>query len=77
MTVETVFEVNSRWTALGRRYSRNRVKSDRLDSRAVALFVHREGDSLPPIAADDVTAILKLLSDKRDAAMAEATRLRN
>jgi len=74
---ETVFEVNTRWTALGRRHARKQDKSDRLDAHAIALFVHREGETLHEIAADDVTAILNLLSTERDATLAEATRLRN
>ena len=74
---ETVFEVNTRWTALGRRHARKPDKSDHLDALAIALFVHREGDALHAVAADDVTAVLNLLSTERDAALAEATRLRN
>jgi len=74
---ETIFEVNSRWTALGRRGSRKPDKTDRLDARAVALFVHREGNTLSAIVADDATAVLNLLTGERDAALAEATRLRN
>ncbi|MEK7215935.1 MAG: transposase, partial [Chloroflexota bacterium] len=31
---ETVYEVNARWTAQGRRVARRRGKTDRLDSRA-------------------------------------------
>lgn len=72
-----VYEVNSRWTAAGRRSARKPDKTDRLDARAVALFVHREGRDLPRIAAEDETAILNLLTIERDSAIAEATRLRN
>ena len=36
---EAVFEINPRWTAAGRRRARKPGKTDRLDARAVALFV--------------------------------------
>src|SRR5262249_11111703 len=36
---ETVYEVNSRWTAVGRRTARKPGKSDALDAEAVALLV--------------------------------------
>jgi transposase len=72
-----VYEVNPRWTAEGRRRARKTEKSDRLDARAVALFVWREGASLPPVGADDDTATLQLLVTERDDLVAEATRLRN
>ena len=74
---ETVFEVNSRWTALGRQVARRRDKSDRLDARAVALFLWRESSGLTPLAEDDDTALLDLLSTERDDVIAEATRIRN
>src|SRR3954452_8394239 len=38
----TVFEVNARWTAAGRRRARRPGKRDGLDARAVALVVCRE-----------------------------------
>lgn len=72
-----VYEVNARWTAAGRRQARSRGKTDALDARAVALFVWREVATLSPLAADDETAILELLVTEREAAVAEATRLRN
>ena len=74
---ETVYEVNARWTAQGRRQARRPGKSDALDARAVALLVWREGTSLPQVAAEDDTAILDLLTTERESALAEATRLRN
>jgi transposase len=74
---EQVFEINARWTAAGRRSARRTDKSDRLDAHAVALCLHREGDRLPQVTADDVTAVLELLSVEREATVAEATRLRN
>src|SRR5207248_4088721 len=74
---EAVYEVNARWTAIGRRSARKSDKTDRLDARAVALFLHREALELPPVTADDETAILDLLATEREAAIGEATRLRN
>jgi transposase len=74
---ETVYEVNPRWTADRRRRARKPGKSDRLDAHAVAKLVHEEAASLPCVAADDDTAVLDLLVTERDAALAEATRLRN
>lgn len=74
---EAVYEVNARWTAAGRRSARKPDKTDRLDARAVALFVHREAVDLPQIAADDETAVLNLLTTERESAVGEATRLRN
>jgi transposase len=72
-----VYEVNARWTAVGRRSARKPDKTDRLDARAVALFVYREGIDLPPVAAEDETVILNLLTTERASAIGEATRLRN
>jgi transposase len=74
---ETVYEVNPRWTADRRRRARKPGKSDRLDAHAVAKLVHEEAATLPCVAADDDTAVLDLLVTERDAALAEATRLRN
>jgi transposase len=70
-----VYEVNARWTAAGRRQARRQGKNDRLDARAVALFVWREA-GLPAVAADDEAAALDLLATQRDDAVAEGTRLR-
>src|ERR1035437_4151152 len=72
-----VYEVNARWTAIGRRSARKPDKTDRLDARAVALFLHREALELPQVAAEDETAILDLLATERESAIGEATRLRN
>lgn len=74
---ETVYEVNARWTASGRRRARRPGKTDGLDARAVALFVRQEAPSLPRVLLDDETAILDLLVTQREAAVAESTRLRN
>jgi transposase len=74
---EVVYDINPRWTAQGRRRARKAGKSDRLDAQAVALLVWRETASLPPVAAEDDTALLDLWVTERDGALAEATRLRN
>lgn len=74
---EDVFEVNSRWTALGRKSARSVAKTDVLDAQAVAATVLREAGALPKVTADDVTVILGLLVSERDSAIVEATRLRN
>ncbi len=74
---ETVYEVNPRWTAERRRGARTRGKSDRLDAHAVAKFVRDEAVTLPRITAEDATVVLDLLVTEREAALAEATRLRN
>ena len=74
---ESVFEVNPRWTAAGRRRARKSGKSDRLDAHAVAKLVRDEGSSLPRVAAEDETTVLDLLVTEREGMLAEATRLRN
>jgi transposase len=74
---ELVHDVNARWTAKERRQARNRSKTDRRDAQAIALYVWREGKTLPAVAADDDSAVLEVLVKQRDAAVAEATRLRN
>lgn len=74
---ETVYEVNSRWTAERRRSARKPGKSDRLDAHAVAKLVREEATALPRVAGEDETAVLDLLVTEREAALAEATRLRN
>ena len=74
---EVVYEVNSRWTALGRRRARKRDKTDRLDARSVANTVRQEATALPRVGEEDETAILDLLVRERENAMAEVTRLRN
>ena len=76
-TGETVYEVNARWTAQGRRRARKPGKTDRLDARAVALLVRQEASTLPRVHAEDDTAVLDLLTSEREAAIVEGTRLRN
>lgn len=72
-----VVEVNPRLTATMRRGSRPRGKSDRLDALAVARVVQQEGAALPTVVPEDATAVLAVLVAEREAALAEATRLRN
>jgi transposase len=74
---ETVYEVNPRWTADQRRRARKGGKSDRLDAHAVAKLVRDEGSSLPQVTLEDEATLLDLLVTEREAALAEATRLRN
>jgi transposase len=74
---ETVYEVNPRWTAMGRRSARKPGKTDHLDAHAVALLVRQEASALPLVHAEDDTAVLDLLTSEREAAIAESTRLRN
>jgi transposase len=73
----TVYEVNARWTAAGRRRARRPGKTDRLDAQAVARFVRQEAPHLPRVGADDATAVLDLLTNEREAVLTETTRLRN
>jgi hypothetical protein len=62
---ETVYEVNPRWTAQGRRRARRMDKTDLLDAHAVATWVWKEGDTLHQVAADDETVLLDLLVTQR------------
>ena len=74
---ETVFEVNARWTALGRRSARKPGKTDKLDARAVALLARQEAQTLPRVLKEDTSAILALLTTEREGAIGEATRVGN
>jgi transposase len=74
---EIVHEVNTRWTAQERRRARNRSKTDVRDAQAIALYVWREGAHLPTVTAEDEATVLEVLVTQREAAVAEATRLRN
>ena len=74
---QTVYDVNPRWTALRRRSARKPGKTDKLDARAVALFVRQEAPDLPLVHSEDETALLDLLTTERESAVAESTRLRN
>jgi transposase len=73
----TAFEVSPHWTTRLRRSNRRQGKSDRLDVRAVARCVCEEAPKLPLVHAGDDSVVLDLLSTEREAAVAEATRLRN
>jgi len=74
---EAVYEINPRWTAAGRQRARKPGKTDRLDARAVALFVRQEAPLLPVVQLEDDSAILELLSTERDQVLAEIVRIRN
>jgi transposase len=74
---ETVYEVSPRWTAEARKSARRPGKSDALDALAVARLVLGEAATLPVVGAEDETAVLDLLTTEREAALADATRLRN
>jgi transposase len=73
----TVFEISPHWTTRLRRSNRRQGKSDRLDARAVARCVREEAPRLPLVHLEDDSVILDLLSTEREAAVAEATRIRN
>ncbi len=74
---ESVYEINTRWTALGRRRARRPGKTDRLDARSVAAFVLQEAPDLPRVGLEDMTAVLDLLTSEREALRTETTRLWN
>jgi transposase len=74
---QRVYEVNPRWTALGRKRARKSDKTDRLDARAIAQMVRQEEEGLPAIQQEDQTTLLDLMTTERERALAEATRLRN
>jgi len=74
---ETVYEVSPRWTAEARTRARTPGKRDALDALAVARLVLGEAASLPVVGAEDEPAVLDLLTTEREAALADATRLRN
>jgi transposase len=74
---ETVYEINPRWTAASRSRARRSGKNDVLDAQAIARLVHQEAPRLPRIQADDITAVLDLLTSQRETALTEARRLGN
>ncbi len=74
---EPVFEVNSRWTASGRRSARKGEKTDALDATAVARTVRMEGSALPRVQPDDESSILSVLTTERDELIRESSRIRN
>jgi transposase len=58
---EEVYEVNPRWTAEMRKRSRKRGKSDRLDARAVAGLVWREGSDEGKTAREALRALKRYI----------------
>ena len=74
---ETVYEVNPRLTAQGRRRARKQDKSDRLDAQAVACVVLRDGPQLPVVVAEDEAAVLDVMTRERDRLKSQVDRLRN
>ncbi len=74
---QRVYEVNARWTALGRKRARKSDKTDLLDARAIAQMVRQEEEGLPAIQQEDQTTLLDMMTTEREQALAEATRLRN
>lgn len=73
---QQVYEVNARWTALGRKRARKSDKTDLLDARAIAQMVRQE-EGLPAVQQEDRTTMLDMMTTERERALAEATRLRN
>jgi transposase len=71
------YDINPRWTAESRRRSRHPGKNDRFDALAVARYLREEAAGLAPLAPEDDTTVLDLLVSEREAALTEATRLRN
>jgi len=74
---ETVDAVTARGTAQTRQTARRRGQTERRAAQAVARVVLSQEEPLPPLAADDAAAVRALLTTAREAALAEATRLRN
>ena len=74
---ETISAVNPRWTADHRQRARKPGKSDRLDAHADVKLVRDADAPLPQVTAEDEAAVLDLLVTEREAALSEATRLRN
>lgn len=74
---EVVFEINPRWTAMVRIHARQSDKTDRLDARAVALFVRQEAPDLPGVGVEDETVARDVRTCEREDAVSESTRLQN
>lgn len=74
---ETVYEVNPRLTAQGRRRARKQDKNDRLDAQAVARAVLRDVPELPEVVLEDEAAVLELMNRERDRLKSQVDRLRN
>ncbi len=74
---ETVVDVPSALAARARVLQRGHGrKSDGIDARSVAIVAQNRND-LPPVRPDDRTAVLRLLSDRRDELTAERRRTVN
>ncbi len=74
---ETVYEVNPRLTAQGRRRARKQDKTDRLDAQAVACVVLRDASQLPEVVMEDEATVLELMNRERDRLKSQVDRLRN
>ena len=74
---ETVYEVNPRLTAEGRRRARKQDKNDRLDAQAVARVVLRDASDLPAVVIEDEAAVLELMNRERERLKSQVDRLRN
>jgi transposase len=74
---EQVVESPAHLTARGRKMARRPDKSDQDDALAIARSALRQDKPLPPPRSDDVTVLMRLLVEEREAIEAEATRVRN
>ena len=74
---ETVYEVNPRLTAQGRRRARKQDKNDRLDAQAVARVVLRDAPELPAVVMEDEATALELMNRERERLKSQVDRLRN
>lgn len=75
----TVYEINPRWTAHGRRSARRRDKSDDDDALSIARVALREDPALPLVRppADGPDELLAVLVAIREELLADATRIVN
>jgi transposase len=73
---ERVVRVAAMMTGQARKVARTAGKSDRIDARAVALAVVRDGVESFPVAFTDVQAMeIRVLGDNRDQIVCERTRM--
>jgi len=72
-----VCEVSPQRTVQYCRHGRSQDKTDDVDALASARLLVAEGEHLPVVRRDDLSAELRLLSDHRDNMLAERTRLIN
>jgi transposase len=75
----TVYEVNPRWTAQGRRSARRRDKSDDDDALSIARVALREDPALPLVRppTDGPEELLAVLVAAREELLVDATRIGN